>query len=76
MDVATFIKNSGLSDHQLAARYGFDRSYWAHVRLGDRPLSKRMALAIWRRDQEKVGPLAGISDSDVAVLDRLAPVLL
>jgi hypothetical protein len=76
MDVATFISNSGLSDGQLSARYGFDRSYWAHVRLGDRPLSKNMALAIWRCDQVKVGPLAAISDADVAVLNRLAPVIL
>jgi hypothetical protein len=76
MDTASFIKRTGLNDVQLAARYGFDRSYWAHVRHGDRPLSKNMALAIWRLDKAKVGPLSTLNDADVAVLARIAPALL
>jgi hypothetical protein len=76
MDAVTFIEHSELSDSDLAERYGFARSYWTHIRNGDRPLSKRMALAIWRLDRVKVGPLAGLSDADFDTLERLAPVLL
>jgi hypothetical protein len=72
MDIQSFIKASGLSDGQLAMRYGFDRSYWAHVRLGDRQPSRNMLLAIWLRDHKRVGKLAMFTDAEVSAFARLA----
>jgi hypothetical protein len=75
MDTVSFILASGLSDRELNARYGFDRSYWAHLRKGDRPASRNVALSIWRLDHKKVGPLAKLSDSDIDVLARLSQAM-
>ena len=71
MDVKAFIAFQGMTDPQLSARYGFDRSYWNHLRHGSKALSRAAALKIWRRDGLKVGPLECLSDDEVALLDRM-----
>lgn len=67
--VQDFIKP--LSDAELSRRYGRDRSYWCHVRRRAKDLSRPAALAIWRKEKVKLGPIADMDDDDVAVLARL-----
>lgn len=67
--VHDFIKP--LTDAELSSRYGRDRSYWCHVRRNAKQLSRPAALAIWRAEKVKLGPIAEMADDDVAVLARL-----
>lgn len=58
-------------DAELAQQFGRDRSYWTHVRHNRKQLSRPAALAIWRAERVKLGPLADMADADVEVLARI-----
>lgn len=69
-DVKQFIRESGLSDADLAGRYGFDRSYWTHLRLGTKQMGRPCAIRVFRRDGVKLGPIASATDEEIEVLER------
>lgn len=59
------------SDADLAQKFGRHRSYWTHVRNGRKRLSRPAALAIWRSEGVRLGPIAEMDEADIAVLVRL-----
>lgn len=69
-DVKAFIAAKGLSDSELAERYGCDRSYWTHLRLGSKTMGRPAAIRVFRLDGVKLGPIAQATDEEIATLER------
>jgi len=56
----------------LAEFLGISVSY-AHALLkGDRPWSQSLALSVYRKTGEKIGPIVGATDEEIEVLERFA----
>lgn len=59
-----------LSDRQLAAAIGVAFSYCAQMRNGTRAVTLKHALALHAVRGERIGPLIGATDEEIAVLSK------
>lgn len=72
MTLSEFLTQEKLTDADLAADLGCDRSYVTHLKNGTKPLGRGTAVKIWAARKVKLGPVADLSDADLKVLARLA----
>lgn len=69
--IELFLKRQNLRPVELARMIGRSRSHISHLLADRRSLGKPAAIAIYRTTGEKLGPIAGLSDSDIEVLERV-----
>lgn len=50
---------------------GVNRSYAWQIANGKRPPSQRLAVRIFRETGLKLGPVAGLSESEIAVIEKM-----
>lgn len=54
----------------LSVAVGISKVHASHVIRGIKTPSKDLAIRIYRATGEKLGPIAGATDEDIAVLER------
>lgn len=64
------LEGTCLGDEDLAETLGLSKSYAAQLRGGYRPVTIKFALTLHAKTGERIGPLIGASDADIAVLKR------
>jgi transcriptional regulator with XRE-family HTH domain len=55
----------------FAAKVGISVSYASEILTGTRQPSQRLAVRIFRTTGRKFGPILGLSDADIAAVDRI-----
>lgn len=55
----------------FAAAAGISVPYASQLLSGARQPSRTLAISIYRKTGRKMGPIANVSDEDIAVLERL-----
>lgn len=58
---------------EFAAAAGISIPYASEILSGKRVPSQRLAIDIFKRTGRRFGAIAGASDDEIAVLDRLTP---
>lgn len=64
------LDGTALGDADLALTLGVARSYASQLRSGLRPVTLAIALALHSKTGDRIGPLIGATDDDIAVLQR------
>jgi transcriptional regulator with XRE-family HTH domain len=59
------------SPTEFAAKVGISISYASEILTGTRQPSQRLAVRIFRATGRKFGPIIGLSDADIAAIDRI-----
>lgn len=70
MDLSELLAAEAIKPVELARRVGCSKSHLSHVLAGRKALGRPLAIRIWRETGRKVGPIAGASDAEIAVLER------
>jgi transcriptional regulator with XRE-family HTH domain len=68
--IEALLKERGLRPVDLARLLGYSKSHISHLASGNKPIRRPTAIKIYRTTGMKVGPIAGLSDSDIDVLER------
>lgn len=72
MTLQELIAAKGFKVAELARLAGCNKSYLHHVMDEKKPLSRRVAIRIYRQTGERVGPIAQATPAEIDVLERLA----
>lgn len=70
MHLSDYVQREGASIATLARELGCSRSYLTHVAARRKPLSRRLAIALWRARKVKLEPIAHVADADMPALAR------
>lgn len=72
MDLAAYRESEGLTLKALADRIGVQsEGYVNDIEKGRKPPSPRVAVRILRATGIKMGPITGLSDAEIAVLEKM-----
>lgn len=71
MHLSTYLEANDIPIATVAKEIGCSRSYLTHVAAHRKPLSRRLAIAIWRSRKVKLDPIANVSDADIRTLERV-----
>lgn len=71
MTLQEYLSANNQTPSAFARVVGVNRSYIHRVLKGEQPLSRKVALTVWRNCEIKIGPLSDISDADVRALARI-----
>jgi plasmid maintenance system antidote protein VapI len=71
MQLVELLREENVTAADMARRIGCGRAHLSHVMAGRKPLSRALAIRIYRQTGRKVEPIANIDDSDIDVLERV-----
>lgn len=71
MTLTELLAQEGKTPGAFARHIGCHRSIFSHVLAGRKDIGRPLAIKIFKKTGAKIGPIAGASDSDIAVLERL-----
>lgn len=69
MELSDLVAGEGQA--KFARRMGVDKSYLNHILADRKKLSRPLAIKIYRETGHKLGPIVGLPDTDIEVLERL-----
>lgn len=70
MTLQDLVRSPGMSVAALARLAGCNKSYLHHVMNGEKAMSRRVAIRIFRETGHKFGPIKTATDADIDVLER------
>jgi plasmid maintenance system antidote protein VapI len=69
-DLKAYVEATSRKHTEIAADLGCDPSMVSHVVAGNKPLSRRMAIKLFRERGVRIGPLVNATDEEIDTLER------